>query len=112
MNGNILERLDRDTQALSELFQFRFHETPVGIWIAIEKNRLGPGFDGEFFQLGQRVALSKNQAGTNSLKIRVQRAQATAEEVLAVRTSPTMVFFPIAQNINWNNLCARRSSSV
>jgi hypothetical protein len=112
VNGNILERLDRDTQALSELFQFLFHETPVGVRITVKKNRLGACLDGEFFQLGQRVALSKNQAGTNSLKIRIERAQATAEEVLAVRTSPTMVFFPIAQNINWNNLRARGSSSV
>jgi hypothetical protein len=32
--------------------------------------------------------------------------------MLAVRTSPAMAFFPIAQNIKWNNLRARRSSSV
>ena len=112
MNGDILERLDCDAQALSELFQFRFHGTPVGIRVAIEKNRLSAGLDGEFFQFGQCVTLAKDQAGTNSLKIRIQRAQASTKEMLAVRTSPAMAFFPIAQNINWNNLRTRRSSSV
>jgi hypothetical protein len=46
------------------------------------------------------------------LKIRIERAQATTKEMLAVRTSPAMAFFPIAQNINWNNLRARNCGGV
>ena len=112
MNGDILERLDRDAQALPHFLQFLLHSTPEGIRITVEKNRLSASLDGEFFKLRQRIALTKNQARTNRLKIRIQGPKGTAKEVLAVRPRPTMVLLPVAQNINRKNLRPRRRSGM
>ena len=107
VDGHILARLDGNAQTLPHFFQLLFDGTTEGIGVAIKKNRLGLGLDSKFLQLSQSITLAKNQSTADGLKIGIQRTQRPTKEVLAVRTGPAMVFFPVAQNVNGNDLPAR-----
>ena len=107
VNGYILERHDGNAKLLPHFFQLLFDGAPVRIRVAIKKNRLGLGLDSKFLQLSQSITLAKNQSTADGLKIGIQRTQRPTKEVLAVRTGPAMVFFPVAQNVNGNDLRTR-----
>lgn len=100
MDGNIFERPNGNPQSLSHFFELLLDGTPKGIGISVEKNCLSGGLDSQPLEFGQRLALAKNQAGTDRAEVCIQGTQTPTEEVLAIRSGPTVGILPTAEHID------------
>jgi hypothetical protein len=112
MDRDILERPNSYTDTGPHFFKPLLNAAPVGIGIPIEKNRLCMGLEGQLFEFSDGITLPDDKDSTERFQVPGQRCQASTKEVLTVRSRPSVVFFPFAENVNGRDTLRRLHSRI
>ena len=100
MQGRVLVRGKCDAQTLGERGETFLDPAPERVRVAVAKNGPGPRLDDEAFEFAFRRAAADDELRADGGEVFRQRSEARAQEFLAVRPSPVVVFLPVAEDVN------------
>ena len=100
MDRDILEWPNSYTDTGTHFFKPLLDPSSKRVGITIEKNRLGMGLEGQLFEFSDGIPLPNDKSPAKRLQVPSQRCQASTKEVLPVRSRPSVIFFPITENVN------------
>jgi hypothetical protein len=84
--------------------QFLFDFTPEWIRISIKEDRLRPRFPSKFLQLVYAISPANHQPPADCSQVLGERCETSAQELLPIRTRPTMTSRPTAYYIDRDEL--------